>query len=305
VIAGWRAVVRAVLDAPGSVVMLGAVDVGKTTRAAALANVVCRAGQRVAIVDADTGQSDLGPPTTVGLGAMDRPVHRMAEVQLRAMYFVGDTSPQATLRFLTAGITRLVAKAHDLGAVTIIIDTTGWIRGPAGIAAKLREIKAGAARHVVAIQRAEEVEPILRRLPPGVMVHRLRPHARARRRSSAERRAFRERQFERYFRGGRPRSLDLRALRQERAVTYAGVRIAPADVATRLPAAELRHRLVGLADGAGDLMALGTVTGVRAGGAAMDVLAPPPLADRIAVLQWGTLRVSPAGREERRSEGAA
>jgi len=285
--------------------MLGAVDVGKTTRAAVLANVVCRVGRRVAIVDADIGQSDLGPPTTVGLGTLDRPARRMTEIPLRAMHFVGDTSPQATQRFLTAGIRRLVATARERGAATVIVDTTGWVEGRAGIAAKLREVEAAAARHVVAIQRDDEVEPILERLPAGVLVHRLRPHPRTRPRSGVERRAFRERQFERYFRGAATRVLDLRVLRQERAVSYAGRYIAPADVVTGLPYRELRHRLVGLADDAGGLMALGTVTGVRAGGAAVDVFAPPPLQDRISTLQWGALRVSPAGREEGRTRGAA
>ncbi|HYM71263.1 MAG TPA: Clp1/GlmU family protein [bacterium] len=301
----WRRAISAILDAPGVVVILGPVDVGKTTLATALANGAVRAGRRPAIVDADTGQSDLGPPTTVGLGMVDRPVRRMIEIPLRSAYFVGDTSPRDTHRFVVDGMARLITRAQTLGASTIVVDTTGWIEGTAAVAAKMREVRAADPRHVVAIQRSDEVEPILARLPEGVTVHRLRPDARARKRSSRERRAFREHQFAQYFRHARTLTLNLGAVRQERTVVHAGRRIPATRVATELPARELRHRLVGLADAEGGLVALGTVLGVRLGGTELDVAAPRRSVEDVKTLQWGTLRVSPAGREERRASGAA
>jgi hypothetical protein len=157
----------------------------------------------------------------------------------------------------------------------------------------------------VAIQRAEEVEPILVRVPEDVVVHRLRPDPRARSRSSRERRAFREYQFAHYFRDARTVTLDLLALRQQRTVLHAGHRISAARVTAELPARDLRHRLVGLADDGGGLVAVGTVLGLRPGGFQLDVAAPRrPLTD-VRTLQWGAVRVSPTGREERRASGAA
>lgn len=301
----WRKAISAILDAPGVVVVLGPVDVGKTTLATALANGAVRAGRRPAIVDADTGQSDLGPPTTVGLGMVDRPVRRMIEIPLRSAYFVGDTSPRTTHRFVVDGTVRLLARAQALGASMVVVDTTGWIEGVAAVAAKVREVRAAEPRHVVAIQRTEEVEPILARMPEGVTIHRLRPDVRARTRSSRERRAFREHQFAQYFRDARTVTLNLGTVRQERTVVHAGRRIPAARVATELPARELRHRLVGLADAEGGLVVLGTVLGVRPGGTELDVAAPRRSVEDVRTLQWGMLRVSPAGREERRASGAA
>ncbi|HLJ58654.1 MAG TPA: Clp1/GlmU family protein [bacterium] len=301
----WRKAISAILDAPGVVVILGSVDVGKTTFATALANGAVRAGRRPAIVDADTGQSDLGPPTTVGLGMVDRPVRRMIEIPLRAAYFVGDTSPRDTHRFVVDGIVRLITRAQALGASTIVVDTTGWIEGAAAVAAKVREVRAAEPRHVVAIQRAEEVEAILARMPGGVTVHRLRPDLRARKRSSRERRAFREHQFAQYFRDARTLTLNLDTVRQERSVVHAGRRVPAARIVAELPARELRHRLVGLADADGGLVALGTVLGVRPGGVALDIAAPRRSVEAVSTLQWGMLRVSPAGREESRAPGAA
>ncbi|HXX38232.1 MAG TPA: polynucleotide 5'-hydroxyl-kinase [bacterium] len=301
----WRRTVSAILDAPGVVVVLGPVDVGKTTVATTLANAAVRAGRRPAIVDADTGQSELGPPTTVGLGMVDRAVRRMMEVPLRAAYFAGDTSPRDVHPFVVEGMVRLVYRAQALGASIVVVDTSGWIEGPAATAAKVQEVCEAAARHVVVVQHGDEVEPILARLPADVIVHRLRPDARARRRSSAERRGFREQQFARYFRNVRTVTLELGRVRQERTITCAGRRIPAARVTTELPLREVRHRLVGLVDDGGGLVALGTVVGLRNDGDALDVLAPRRALGGVHTLQWGMLRVSPAGREQRQARGAA
>jgi polynucleotide 5'-kinase involved in rRNA processing len=49
----------------GTLLLLGAADTGKTTLMSALAERLAQR-QPVALVDADTGQSHIGPPTTVG-----------------------------------------------------------------------------------------------------------------------------------------------------------------------------------------------------------------------------------------------
>src|SRR3989442_7161458 len=48
--------------------ILGTSDTGKTSLTARLAGALAARGERVAVVDADVGQSEIGPPTTVGLG---------------------------------------------------------------------------------------------------------------------------------------------------------------------------------------------------------------------------------------------
>jgi len=245
--AGWRQTVDAVLDAPGTVVMLGAVDVGKTTAATALANSALRAGLRPAVVDADTGQSDLGPPATVGLGLPRGPVRRMSEIPLVAAYFVGDTSPAAVYDHLVEGTARMLSRARAASAQIIVVDTTGWVEGAAAVAAKLRKIRRIQPRHVIALQRAGEVEPILAGLPGSVAVHRLAPSPRVRPRDRAARRAFRERRFAEYFADARRFVLDLRTVRADRPVLYAGRRIPQARMLAEIPEGLLRHLLVGLA----------------------------------------------------------
>jgi polynucleotide 5'-hydroxyl-kinase GRC3/NOL9 len=302
---GWRETVRAVLDAPGTVMMLGQVDVGKTTAATDLASAAVRAGVPTAVVDADTGQSDLGPPTTVGAGIVSGPVRRMSDIPLLAAVFVGDTSPQLLHGHLVDGSARLVALAQDRGSRVIVIDTTGWVEGAAGVAAKVREIARVHPRHLIAIQRDGEVEPILAKIPSTTVAHRLRPSRFVRRRTSEERRAFRERMFARYFRGSRPFSLDVRMVPADRPLWYAGAWIPQARMLADVPSDALRHLLVGLADAEGYLVALGTVTDVFPAAHRVDILAPLDSLARVRILQWGALRVAPSGREEGRLAGAA
>lgn len=300
----WPETVEAVLDAPGAVVMLGGVDVGKTTAATALANAAVRAGRRPAVVDADTGQSDLGPPTTVGLGMPRRPVRRMREIPLLAGYFVGDTSPADVYGYLIDGTARMVDRARARAARVIVVDTTGWIEGAAAVRAKVRKIRRIQPRHVIAIQRAGEAEPILARLPRTIAVHRLEPSPRVRARSREERRAFRERRFAAYFAGGRCLPLDLGALGADRPAVYAG-RTVPQDRMLReIPADRLLHLLVGLARGDRTLAALGTVVGVYPAAGRVDVLAPLGSLTPVRCLQWGVLRVAPWGSEEGRLAAA-
>jgi GTPase SAR1 family protein len=57
----------------GRLLLLGAADTGKTTLLNALASRLAKS-QPVALVDADIGQSHIGPPTTVGWTLIERRV---------------------------------------------------------------------------------------------------------------------------------------------------------------------------------------------------------------------------------------
>jgi polynucleotide 5'-hydroxyl-kinase GRC3/NOL9 len=291
-----------VLAEPGAVVVLGATDVGKTTTATALANAVLRAGCPAAVVDSDTGQSTLGPPTTVGLALPQRPARRMRGWPVAAAFFVGDTSPRGVYPFLLEGVRRCTDRARAWGAAVIVIDTTGWVEGPAAVAAKLEKLRLVAPRHVVALQRGREVEPILERLPSGVAVHRLRPSARVRRRSWQERKAAREAAFRCYFSGARRHVLPLARLPALRPARYGGRVIPQEQLLEAIPESALRHLLVGLADRGGWLRALGSVQEGEAGSPAVAVVAPLRSLAGVAGLQWGILRVAPDGTEQGRLE---
>jgi polynucleotide 5'-hydroxyl-kinase GRC3/NOL9 len=293
-------VADAVIAAPGVVMMLGAVDVGKTTTATRLANAAVRAPLRTAVVDADIGQSDLGPPATVGWGMLGRPVRYMAELVPAGLWFIGDTSPQRVYRYVVEGTAALAARARRRGAQVVVVDTTGWIDGADAVSAKLRKIRRLAPRHIVAIQRRDEVEPILSRVPAATAVHRLRPAPGVRSRTAAERRAFRERRFAGYFAGAHRLLLDTRRIIFERSILYGETRVSPPRVPAEVPPAALRHLLVGLAGSRGTIMAMGTIVRLEPGLHRLSIMAPDVAADAVRSVAWGILRVAPSGREEGR-----
>ena len=146
--------------------------------------------RRIAIVDADVGQSSLGPPTTIGLGVVAAPFQRLQELPPAALYFVGATSPRGHLVPMIVGTKRLVDGAQRLEVGQVIIDTCGFISADGGQALKYYQIDLVDPDVVVCLQRGEECEPLLLAFRHGhrPRILRLRASHACRRRSLEERR---------------------------------------------------------------------------------------------------------------------
>src|SRR5216117_3777967 len=172
--------------------ILGTSDTGKTSLTARLAGALAARGERVAVVDADVGQSEIGPPTTVGLGHVAGAVARLGDAEVIALEFVGDTSPVRYIRETADATGRLVRRALDAGFERVLVDTGGLVEGPLGLALKRAKVRAADPDLVLVLQRSDESEPIARALerdvrPPVV------------RRSAARRREHRERALRDYL----------------------------------------------------------------------------------------------------------
>jgi polynucleotide 5'-hydroxyl-kinase GRC3/NOL9 len=192
-----------------TILLLGGTDTGKTTFLTWLANRFVARQRRIAIVDADVGQSSVGPPTTIGLGLVAEPLQSLQDLSPAALYFVGSTSPRGHLLPVTVGTKRLVDRAHRLGVDQIMIDTCGVISGDGGQVLKYYQIDLANPEVVVCLQRAQECEPILQALryrqQPRIL--RLWASPAFRRRTMEERRQHREHALRRYF--GTPKIVTL------------------------------------------------------------------------------------------------
>jgi polynucleotide 5'-hydroxyl-kinase GRC3/NOL9 len=181
--------------------LLGPSDTGKTTFLTWLAMTLQAQTRRVAIVDADVGQSSLGPPTTIGLSVIDRPFQSLQELPPAALYFVGSTTPLGHFVPMIVGTRRLVDRAQSLNVDRLIIDTCGFIGGNGGQILKQAQIAVVDPDVVVCFQRGHECEGILAayrsRQRPGIL--RFRPSHACRQRSMGERRVNREQALQRYF----------------------------------------------------------------------------------------------------------
>lgn len=118
----WAQSVQALLDFPGVAMVLGAPDTGKTTRVAdAALHLAGAGGLPVAIVDADIGQSTIGPPTTIALSLIKRPVPEFSldTLPLHALLFVGAISPIGHLLQTVVATKRMVEKALQAGTKAV------------------------------------------------------------------------------------------------------------------------------------------------------------------------------------------
>ncbi len=192
--------------------MLGGVDVGKTYAVTSIANGFYKQGLKVAVVDADVGQSDIGPPCCIGMGIPEKGIQKLSEVPLHSLFFVGNISPNGCTRECVREATAAVKKAKELNADVIIVDSTGWIEGEDAKRFKLFEIKEINPSFVIAIEKEDELEHILPHLNKILKVIKLRKSSEARNRTREERKALREAAYNKYFRAAKDRVFELSIL---------------------------------------------------------------------------------------------
>ncbi len=114
------------------ILIIGETDSGKSSFTTFLANSLVERKFKVGVVDVDLGQSDIGPPTTVGLGLLAQPIDRLGEAEVAGLYFVGSTSPQGHVLPTVIGTKKMVEKALALGVDRVLVDTSGLIQGELG-----------------------------------------------------------------------------------------------------------------------------------------------------------------------------
>src|SRR5919108_5103491 len=136
---GWQAALEDLQHAR-TILLLGGTDTGKTTFLTWLTNALLAREGRIAIVDADVGQSSLGPPTTIGLGVVAQALQHLQELPPTALYFVGSTSPRGHLLPVIVGTKRMVERAQRIEADQVIIDTCGFISADGGQVLKYYQI---------------------------------------------------------------------------------------------------------------------------------------------------------------------
>lgn len=182
-------------------VVIGGSDSGKTTFVTFLANYLHRSGHRVAVVDSDVGQSDVGPPGTIGMGIVSKEIEDMSEITPNSMYFVGSFSPERNLIPCITGTKILAEKAFSLGADKVLVDTTGLILGGIGRMLKYHKIMLLRPEHIVAFRRRQELDPILNlfREAKWTKIHEIPVDPEVKRRSIQLRRENRLRRFISYF----------------------------------------------------------------------------------------------------------
>ena len=257
------------------ILVIGAVDRGKSTYCRFLSQHLLAAGWRVAIVDADVGQKDIGPPAAITLGypALAQP---LTTVRPAAWYFVGAVSPVGHLLPMVVGTKQLVEAAQ---AAYVIINTTGLVHG-VGRVLKSYTIEAVQPHVIVAIEQEAELQPLLTSYR-NYRVLRLSPSVHAVAKTPEQRRLVRERAFQGYFQTASEVALPVRHLLFQR-------RYVPRD--------DELHVLCGVADRRNRGVGLAISLGRQAQPDTLSLLTPVP-APLIHIVQYGDLCLTPEGHE--------
>lgn len=272
----------AVLESQNRTIMVvGGSDTGKTTLIEDLLELLLPTF-RVGVVDADLGQSHLGPPTTIAWGLLEKKFEGWENLVVKDFYFVGATSPSGNLLPMITGIKIVYERARPQ-VDKILLDTTGMIRGGPARVLKRCMTDIIQPRIILALQRTDELEHILigfrgmtipkiyrMKVPPGV-----------RQKNYSERVSYREQRFKAYF-------------ERAQSLVLAGDRIGLGGIVSE---EYLHNRLICLRDTEGGNLALGIVEEVDGRMRSISVYTPLDKEKKIGGILWGKLRINLEGKE--------
>jgi polynucleotide 5'-hydroxyl-kinase GRC3/NOL9 len=230
----------------GKVVIVGATDVGKSTLSTFLANGLLRNKISSRIVDADIGQADIGPPTTIGSSNPHAYISSLGDLKPSALIFVGHTSPSRVQSKLLASIRRIL---NDDQHLLTIINTDGWVLDPQAVTYKTELIEAIQPDLVLGIAISGELESIISKTSVASM--RIKAPAAALSRSASDRREIRKIAYRRFLDEGRVRGYSVREIKLKLPPDLTPIQFARTS--------GLSNLLVGLVDDRGFLLQIGVL----------------------------------------------
>lgn len=183
----------------GVCVVIGEVDSGKSSLCTFLANKCLESLGKVGVVDADVGQADIGPPTTINSSVLQSPVIGLHKARPEISYFVGDTSPSFVPDKVVTLATRL--KKRITGSTDVVlVNTDGWLSEFNAARHKLLLLEEIQPDLVIGLSRSDEIiDPLLDRVKFTSM--KLPSSSFARIRSKEERKKTREAGYRRFLQG--------------------------------------------------------------------------------------------------------
>jgi polynucleotide 5'-hydroxyl-kinase GRC3/NOL9 len=251
--ASWNAAVEALAEMGGGrVIVIGGGDVGKSTLCTYLTNQLLERGLKLRVLDADVGQADIGPPTTVGSATPYNFISSLVDLNPEALIFIGDTSPNRVENKLIGAIRRLADHQHDKPTITLI-NTDGWILDSYAISYKIKMISSIQPDLVLELSTGSELQPIL----SGSRARSLKVAAanEVLMRSRSDRRAIRTTGYRRFLDGA-----------SVRALPFSEVQVLMPNGLTPLQVPfnpKLKNVIVGLLDEKGYLSQIGILLGLE------------------------------------------
>jgi len=193
---------------PSTALVLGNVDSGKTSFCTYLANKLVKNGWKVAILDGDLGQSDIGPPCTVAYAVVSKPVTDLFNLEAVNAYFVGVTSPSRAPEKVILGFTSLKDEILKQNPDHVVVNTDGWVEGDDAINYKLQVIEKINPDIVFCIQQNETLTPLFAAIKDFKKVMIESPQT-IRQRNREKRRSLRELGYIKYLKNAKVQSIPI------------------------------------------------------------------------------------------------
>ena len=284
----WYTLLDVLKEEKGIAILLGATDTGKSTLANFLIFNLCQKGLKVALVDADIGQSFLGPPATIGLSVFKSDPDWQLVLTPPEIFFVGSITPEGNFPVHLKGVKRMVDKAASNGVDVILVDTTGFVLGEKGIELKRRKIDLISPRFILALQKSDDLEPILEHYKENALprILRLPLSEQVRPRSMEERRIYRTDKFQEYFKHSVIHEFAIEELQIEGEVLDPDGETLPLDWALKI-----NGLLIGLKDSNDETLALGLIKNYVVEKKIMRVSTPLRETERAKTIQLSSLKV--------------
>ena len=195
----WNEAAQVLQRQRGVCVIIGEVDSGKSSLCTFLANKCLEDTGKVGVVDADVGQADIGPPTTISSSVVQAPIIGLHKAVVEISFFVGDTSPSVVPDKIVRLATRLKEQMTS-SADIVLVNTDGWLAEFNAIRYKQRLLEEIQPDLVIALSRSDDIiDPLLDRVKFASL--KLPSSSFARVRSKEERKKAREAGYRRFLQG--------------------------------------------------------------------------------------------------------
>ena len=182
-----------------TIMVIGTSDTGKTSVIEELINLLTPQN-KIGIVDCDTGQSHLGPPTTITWGMAESNFTSWDNIKVRDFYFTGFLSPADNLLSALTGLKLIYDKAEK-SSDKVMIDTSGFIEKPSGKILKENQIELIKPQIILTLQKEKELEFIFDTFSntKNLKIYNISVPQELKYKTSQERVDYRQQQFIKYF----------------------------------------------------------------------------------------------------------
>lgn len=148
-------------DRPALLMVMGKVDSGKSSFCTYVVNKLLNEKHKVAVLDGDLGQSDIGPPCSVAYNFVEKPVTDLFNLEARNAFFVGVTSPSSAVDKVIEGLVSLKREILDGNPDFVVVNTDGWVEGEDAVNYKIGLVNALSPSIVLCVKQGDELTPLI------------------------------------------------------------------------------------------------------------------------------------------------